>query len=125
MKKIVLLLCLLIGFTGANAQSGEIRGKVTDTSGAIVSFAAVAIVDSSGRSTGGGTTTDLDGNYSIKDLKPGIYNLRYFLAGYKEQTEHGLVVSADKATLVNVRLKYTTPWNMPPNGGWRPPIQVH
>lgn len=118
-KKIVTLLCLLAGFAVANAQSGEIAGKVTDSGGISIGLGAtVMIVDSSGRSTGKGTTTDLDGNYSIKPLKPGTYNLKYSLVGYIQQVKRGLVVSADKTTFVDVRLKSAPP---PPGGYGGPP----
>src|SRR4051812_7309847 len=62
MKKILLLFyCCMLGCTIVSAQ-GTIRGKVTDETGE--SVIGVAIVLKSNPSYG--TTTDLDGNYSLK-----------------------------------------------------------
>ncbi|HWB62924.1 MAG TPA: TonB-dependent receptor, partial [Chitinophagales bacterium] len=73
-----------------------------------VPFATVAIVDAKGVATGRGTATDFDGNYSIKPLTPGKYNLRVSYVGYAAQLIEGVVVNADKSTFLDVKLKTAT-----------------
>ena len=62
MKKLFTLLSLIAGFFVAQAQNGEISGKVLDENGEGVPIANVVVVDNKGVSTGRGTTTDFDGN---------------------------------------------------------------
>lgn len=73
------------------AQSGEIRGTVTDADNKeAIPFATIAVVG-----TTKGTTTDFDGNYSLK-LTPGRYDLKVTYVGYQEAIVTGIVLSADK-----------------------------
>ncbi len=105
MKKLFTLLSLVAGFFAAYAQNGEISGKVIDENGEGVPVANVVLVDNKGASTGRGTTTDFDGNYSIKPLNPGKYNLQVSYIGYGTQVQQGVVVSADKSTFIDIKLK--------------------
>ena len=105
MKKIFTLFSLIAGFLVAQAQNGEISGKVIDENGEGVPFANVILVDNKGISSGRGTTTDFDGNYSIKPLTPGKYNIQYSYVGYASQIQQGIVVNADKSTFVDTKLK--------------------
>lgn len=105
MKKILTLLSLVATAFAAYAQNGEISGKVTDENGEGVPVANVVLVDGKGVSTGRGTTTDFDGNYSIKPLTPGKYNIQISYLGYATRIEQGVVVNADKTTWLNAQLK--------------------
>lgn len=105
MKKILTLLSLVATAFAAYAQNGEISGKVTDENGEGVPVANVVLVDGKGVSTGRGTTTDFDGNYSIKPLTPGKYNVQISYLGYATRIEQGVLVNADKSTWLNVQLK--------------------
>jgi len=105
MRKIVTLLSLIISFMAVHAQNGEISGKVADEGGEGIPFANVVLVDDKGISTGRGTTTDMDGNYSIKPLTPGKYNLQFSYVGYASKREDGIVVNSDKATFIDIKLK--------------------
>lgn len=105
MKKIITLLSFVMVAFAVYAQNGEVSGKVVDEKGEGIPFANVVIVDAKGVSTGRGTTTDFDGNYSIKPLTPGRYNIQYTYIGYSSQVQQGVVVTADKATFVDVKMK--------------------
>ncbi len=105
MKKLFTLLAVLFVFAGAKAQNGEISGKITDENGEGVPVANVVLVDNKGVSTGRGTTTDFDGNYSIKPLTPGKYNLQISYIGYATQIQQGVLVNSDKSTFIDVKLK--------------------
>lgn len=105
MKKLLTLFSLLAGFFAAYAQNGEISGKVIDENGEGVPVANVVLVDNKGVATGRGGTTDFDGNYSIKPLTPGKYNLQVSYVGYGTQIQQGIVVNADKSTFIDIKMK--------------------
>ena len=107
MKKLLTLFSLLAGFFAAYAQNGEISGKVIDENGEGVPVANVVLVDNKGVATGRGGTTDFDGNYSIKPLTPGKYNLQVSYVGYGTQIQQGIVVNADKSTFIDIKMKYS------------------
>ncbi|MES2619276.1 MAG: TonB-dependent receptor [Bacteroidota bacterium] len=108
MKRILTLFSLLAGFFVAYAQNGEISGKVVDENGEGIPLANVIIVDNKGGSTGRGASADFDGNYSIKPLTPGKYNIQFSYLGYSSQVQQGVIVSADKATFIDIKLKPDT-----------------
>jgi outer membrane receptor protein involved in Fe transport len=105
MKKLLTLFTLVIAFVAAKAQNGEIMGKVTDENGEGVPVANVVIVDANGTPTGRGTTTDFDGNFSIKPLVPGKYNVQVSYVGYAAQIIQGIVVKSDGTTFQNFKIK--------------------
>lgn len=101
MKK-VFTLCLLLGcfFLSLNAQSGIIKGKITNTiNNEPIGFATVYVLD-----VDKGTTSDIDGNYEITDLKPGLYSIRVTYIGFDEKTEYEIQVFNNKPALVDFKL---------------------
>lgn len=60
MKSLLLLMLLALGFAGAYAQQGPIKGKVTDETGQPVPGATVTV-----KNTQVSTTTDASGNFQI------------------------------------------------------------
>lgn len=97
-KIYVAIILLLVSAVVAKAQGGgEIRGKVVDkTTREGIPFAVVTC--SKGGVNAGGTTTDLDGNFTIKPLAAGIYNLKVQYTGYQPTEIQGVVVSENKTT---------------------------
>lgn len=65
----------------ALAQSGTIRGRVTDSAGAPLARASV-----SAEGTGLSATTDDQGRYEIRGLDAGAYTLRVRMLGYQPRT---------------------------------------
>ncbi len=49
--------------------------------------------------------TDLDGNFEVRNLKPGTYNLDISLISYEENKIQNLVISSDIKSAVKVELK--------------------
>ncbi len=74
----------------APQTSGSITGSIRDANGAPVSGASVTV---SGPQTQT-TTTDAQGNFSISNLKPGIYSFRSSRTGYNTATESNITVVA-------------------------------
>ncbi|NDG52318.1 MAG: hypothetical protein EBY39_04715 [Flavobacteriia bacterium] len=103
-NKLYLLLVGLI-FTSSSifAQSGSLEGKITDkNTGETVPFANV-VAKRNGNQIAG-VTTDFDGNYTIKPLDPGTYDLIVSFVGYGQVTLEGIVVSSNKITFRDVQL---------------------
>ena len=84
------------------SQQGTIRGTIIDDgSGVTVPFANIVIgepVD------GVGTTSDLDGKYSI-NLDPGTYVMTFSFLGYADFIISEVVVTAGEVTLLDIRMK--------------------
>jgi hypothetical protein len=98
-----LFLLLLTGF-GAFAQTGEIRGKITEEGGKEgIPFASVAVLLNGNQVQAG--QTDFDGNYSIKQLTPGTYEVKATSVGYSTVSKTGVLVSVDKFTPIDFTLK--------------------
>ena len=95
------LFLLIVSFTFG--QTGEIQGKITDSStGEGIPFANV-VLDMNGNQKGG-AQTDFNGNYSIKPITPGAYDIKVTYVGYQPSTTTGVVVSADKITFLDITM---------------------
>lgn len=95
---------LLTGFT-MQVQNGEISGKVLDENREGIVNSTITLVEENGTPLGRSVTADYDGNYSLKPLTPGKYNLLFTCKGYVSQMQKGVIVSADKPTWLNANLK--------------------
>lgn len=97
------LLLLSIAYSGslfAQSGAGELRGKVQDAKTKEgVPFAAV-IVEQSGSQVAA-QQTDFDGNYVIKPIPPGKYDVRVKIIGYAERVINGVIITSNKQTYVN------------------------
>lgn|GEM_PF-4074379 len=104
-KTILFSLILFLVYTSIHAQTGEIRGKVTDKSnGEGWIGVLVSVIDSAGHSNPR-VMTDVYGNYIISKIAPAKYNLLFSIKGFKSITIEGVIVSASKATFLNVQLE--------------------
>lgn len=106
MKRLLTMLVLLVaGWSQAMAQgaAGAIIGTVVDENNDPVINAQVQV--SSGGVIKGGSVTDFDGNYVIKPLMPGRYEVKVNYLGYKENLTTGVLVQPGQNTKVNVKLK--------------------
>ena len=103
-KKLLLsaMVMLISGF--AIAQSGAIQGKVTDSeTKQPIPFANV-IVEQGGKVVNGGST-DIDGNYKVKPLSPGSYDVKVSYVGYAKLMMKGVIVNSDKTRFLNIKLE--------------------
>lgn len=93
MRNIFVLLAvpLLGGAAFGQSQFGEISGRVTDSSGAVVPNVNVTEIDNqTGRSAT--VTTTESGNYSFLKLVPGEYSLKAGARGFKTLERKGITV---------------------------------
>ncbi|MBS1686213.1 MAG: von Willebrand factor type A domain-containing protein [Bacteroidetes bacterium] len=108
MKPIVLLSLMMILALSMKAWSlttGSIKGKVLDEKGEGLIGATVQIIHANGKTTGQSSGADLDGNYEISNLMQGKYDLKCAYIGYETQLIKGVVVSAEKPTILNFPMK--------------------
>jgi outer membrane receptor protein involved in Fe transport len=90
--------------TLAYAQTGSLKGVISDAmSGEPIPFANI-IAERNGNQIGG-TTTDFDGNYTIKPLEPGTYTVKATFVGYGTVEITGVIISANKITDQNLQLQ--------------------
>ena len=76
---------------GQNANTGEIKGAVTDPSGASVPGVAVSVKDIQ-TSVVTSTTTNQAGLYDVPLLTPGNYSIRFSKSGFKDFVREGIVL---------------------------------
>lgn len=101
MRLLFLLIAILFSFSQAIAQIGEIRGRVFNpVNNEGIPFANVVILG-----TDYGTTSDIDGNYVLSNLEPGLYNVRASFIGYRSQTQFEIQVTRARAVQLNFELR--------------------
>lgn len=84
---------IAVSQTGAAApQSGSLKGKVSDPSGAVIPKATITAVTNSGKKIT--VQTDDQGAYEIKGLTPGNYTVSASAAGFTTDTEQNVTVVA-------------------------------
>ena len=76
---------------GQNSNSGEIKGQVTDTTGAVINGASVTILNTA---TGVSTTTETNGAgiYDVPSLPTGPYTITFSKAGFRDEVRSGIVL---------------------------------
>ncbi len=99
-------LLLLLGSSLATAQEGGIKGTVTDEKTKQgIPFANVIL--EKGGTLSGGAQTDFDGNYVIKPVSAGTYDVKISFVGYQPKEISGVIVSVDKMTFLDIVLSST------------------
>lgn len=94
---------VFIAFGSALAQSGTIKGKILDReTNQPIPFANVIALK--GGIQAGGAQSDIDGNFEIKPLDPGTYDLKASYVGYNPIQITGIIVSAGKIVPQNLKL---------------------
>lgn len=101
----VLLLAFTV-LTGSVAIAQEILGTVTDKKKEPLIGASVRIEQ--GGILKGGTVTDFDGKYSVKNLDPGNYDVTVSYVGYKTSKQTKVLVTPGGKTGVDFALSSST-----------------
>ncbi len=106
-RKILLILFVLFATGEIYAQSGAIKGKVTDAStGEAVPFANI-VVEQNGNMVGGGVS-DFDGNYTIKPVPAGKFTVKASYVGYNTLQINDVVVYNDKIRFLDLKMNVST-----------------
>jgi hypothetical protein len=96
----VLLFCLSVS---AQQITGNIRGTVTDPSGAVIQDAVVTVRQAeTGLSRS--ATSDRDGNYVLLELPVGHYRLQVTAKGFEEYVQDGITLNVNETASVSPHL---------------------
>lgn len=99
---LAILIFVLAGLARAQSTTGTLRGQVTDPSAAGIEGATILATNSNGDSKGGSTAKD--GTFEIKDLPPGMYQVKVIAKGFALFTKEGIEVTAGQIARVNVQM---------------------
>src|SRR5262249_17329478 len=84
----------------AQAAKAELVGEVRDQNGSLVSQAKITLTEVAIGQTSSSTTND--GNFTVTNLRPGLYNIRVGATGFKQSLREGVRL----ATGERVRLDF-------------------
>lgn len=105
-KKLLLLSVLIVsavGISQAQIGTGGVYGTIIDDKGEPIPFANVAILQSGQLVTG--STTDFDGQYKIKSLKPSSdYTIKVSVVGFTAQERTGVVIKGGQNSEVKFEM---------------------
>ena len=103
--RIIITAAFLMGIVTTNAfcQHGEIRGTITDQVTGEPMIGATVTYEMDGMMKG--TVADEAGQYVLKPLTSGSYNLTFSFVTYKPTPIEGILVSSEKTTYVDVQME--------------------
>lgn len=113
MRRLLVLYCTTVALfaapplVSAQRTTGDIRGVITDESGAVLPGVTVTL---RGRMVPGTPTTVTNeaGIYRFPDLPPGTYDIKTELQGFAISEQTGIPVSLGGTAEVNIQLKVST-----------------
>lgn len=102
MKALVqMIIYIMIVCTVSTAQTYEIKGRVhTLNPDEGIPFATIVVY----RDTANlfGTTTDIEGNFSVKPTEGGLYNLKATCVGFHSQMLTNILIAVDSVSVVDI-----------------------
>jgi len=104
------LLLLLIAmvfnapFAGAQSTGGRIRGTVTDTSGASIAVANLALINEATNITAN-TVSGNNGEYIFLEVPVGTYDMEVAQPGFKRYSRKGIVVNLNEVVNLDIPLQ--------------------
>lgn len=97
MKRLLVLVFVLLPSFLVAQTTGKIAGRVVDAAtGAGIPGANIVILG-----TPRGAASDLDGNYFILNIEPGVYTVIASFVGYETKRVEGVRVGVDRTATVN------------------------
>lgn len=99
----VLALFLFTGWGYSQSNYGEIRGKVTDKNTRSILDYATVVVKKEGILKAS-TSSDDNGNYYIKGIDPGEYDIEVTFVGYTKYKAAGIKVTSGTITFWNIEM---------------------
>ncbi len=109
MTRLCTVLALLLSFSSASAAelsalpdiTGKIAGRVTDAATGDPLPGVNVLIEG----TTQGSATDLDGYYTIVNVKPGTYTIRCSFIGFRNEVVENVQVIVDKTTRIDFELR--------------------
>ncbi len=107
LKKLLLTLCIVLT---ANllvfSQNGALKGTILDKETREPLPFVNIIVEVGGTQVGGGSS-DFDGNYMIKPITPGKYDVKASYVGYKPLMIKGVQIASNQIQFLNIEMEST------------------
>ena len=102
MKKYILIVALISSFFASAQQSGStIKGRVYNAkNNEPVEFATVVI-----QNTVNGINSDLNGNFLLKDVEPGFYQLKVSAVGFKTYVSETFRITMAAGATINIPME--------------------
>jgi len=86
-----------------SSPNGSIRGNVVDQKTGETIIGASVVIEGTLK----GAATDIDGNYQINDVEPGIYSVKISFVSYETVIVESVKVEAGKISRLNAALVYS------------------
>jgi outer membrane receptor for ferrienterochelin and colicin len=103
MKSYIIIIIVLLFSNLTFAQTAQVQGKISDASNnEPVPFANIIVVG-----TQIGSTTDLDGNFTITGLEPGFIQLQVSFIGFKSKISDDILLSNNNVPFIEINLEPT------------------
>ena len=104
LSTIVAILGLALSVWGQGSYRAQLRGIVSDATGAVVANATVTIRDA-GTNISSTAHTDDKGSYFFTDLRPSTYVLKVEASGFRPAERTGVVLAVDQESSLNFKLE--------------------
>ena len=97
----ILILCSVSIIFAQNKPSGNIKGSVLDKSTKQPLIGVNVIIEGTNR----GAATDIEGNFIIKNIPVGTYNLQFSYVGYQPLKKANVAINPARFTVIEVELE--------------------
>lgn len=105
MASFVLVLTLVLPMAlMAQVESGRVTGTVFDTTGAVITGAAIA-VKNTGTGVEHSATTDNNGQFTVTQLQPGTYTVTAQHAGFKRAQQAPFALDVNQVIVIQIKLE--------------------
>src|SRR5215470_5218704 len=108
MRPLHFALCVLLFAAVGNASYGqaarsELVGQVRDQNGSLVTTATITLTEiATGQKS---VTSATDGNYTITNLRPGLYDIAVEASGFKQTVQEGVRLATGERVRLDVLLQ--------------------
>lgn len=103
-QKLLLTIAVVLASTMlVFSQAGSLKGKVTNKENKEPIPFANIVVESSGQMVTGGTT-DFQGEYHIRPINPGTYDLTISYVGFEPQKVTGIIIRSGQVVFYNIEM---------------------
>ena len=100
---VAIALCIARGVAYGQVLYGSIVGSISDPQGSFVPGVTV-VATNTGTGAKVEAVSDENGNYTLRNLLPGVYDVAASLSGFREHQEKAVNVTAGNPVRVNVKL---------------------
>src|SRR5438093_12462489 len=98
------LLALLLPSLAAFAQTAQITGRITDTTGAVIPGTSITVTNVA-TAADRNVRSNQDGYYTVPLLLPGEYRIRVDQQGFRPITRSGIALAVDQRAEINFTLE--------------------